>query len=157
MMRKFFLIAAVLFVGVGLYAQSDDDYEYADRSEEIEEIEVPPYVSKHYLGDEFTKMFFALKEQYVYLPEKTATNPEPSPTTEKPVIYNTVKKLDRYYKKMLKKGKMSKEEVIEKLETIVAVGYSIRYEETKNLEKMLWKMKDVSQLEALFTEKIILN
>ena len=146
----------MLFLGVGLFAQSEDDYEYADRSEEIEEIEVPPYVSKHYLGSDFTKMFFALKEQYVYIPEKTATNPEPSPTTEKPVIYNTVKKLDRYYKKMLKKGKMSEDDVREKLHTVVAVGYSLRYADTESLEKILWKMKDPTELAKLFTEKISL-
>ena len=156
-MRKFFLMVTMLAFAAVAYAQTEEEYEFVDLSDEIEDVEVPPYEKKHYLGDKFTKMFFALKEQYFYIPEKTSINMDPSPTTEKPSIYNSIKKMDKHYRKMLKKGKMSKEEVIEKLETIVAVGYSIRYEETKNLEKMLWKMKDVSQLEALFTEKIILN
>jgi len=156
-MRKFFLLTALLFFGVAAFAQTEEEYEFLDLSEEIEEVEVPRYEKKHYLGEKFTKMFFALKEQYVYTPEKTSINMDPSPTTEKPAIYNSVKRMDKYYRRLLKKGKISKEEVIKKLSTIVAVGYSIRYEETQTLEDMLWKMKDPTKLEALFTEKIVLN
>ncbi len=156
-MRKFFLLATLLVFGVAVFAQTEEEYEFFDRTDEMEEVEVPSYEKKHYLGEEFTKMFFALKEQYVYIPEKTSINMSPSPTTEKPAIYNSVKKLDKHYKKMLKKGKMSKEDVKEKLSKVVSVCYSIRHEDTAALEKMLWSMKDVAKLEALFTEKIVLN
>lgn len=156
-MRKFFLLATMLVFGAAIYAQTEEEFEYLDRSDEIEEVEVPSYEKKHYLGDKFTKMFFAVKEQYVYVPEKTAINMDPSPTTEKPAIYNSLKKLDKHYKKMLKKGKMSKEDVISKLTTVFAVGYSIRYADTQVLEEMLWSIKDVEQLEAIFTKKIVLN
>lgn len=156
-MRKFFLLAALLVFGVAVFAQTEEEFEYFDRTDEMEEVEVPSYEKKHYLGEEFTKMFFALKEQYVYIPEKTSINMDPSPTTEKPAIYNSVKKLDRHYKKMIKKGKMSKEDVKAKLAKVVSVCYSIRHEDTVALEKMLWSTKDVAKLEALFTEKIILN
>ena len=156
-MRKFFLLAFMLVFAAAAFAQTEEEFEFLDLSDEIEDVEVPPYEKKHYLGDKFTKMFFALKEQYVYIPEKSAINMDPSPTTEKPAIYNSVKKLDKHYRKLLKKGKITKDEVIKKLETIVAVGYSIRHEDTQKLEAMLWKMKDVSKLESLFTEKIVLN
>lgn len=156
-MRKFYLLAAMLAFAVTVVAQTEDEFEFLDRSDEIEEVEVPSYEKKHYLGDEFTKMFFALKEQYVYIPEKTSINRDPSPTTEKPAIYNSVKKLDRHYKKMLKKGKLSKEEVTERLSRVVSVGYSIRHEDTAVLEKMLWGIKDVEELESVFTKKIVLN
>lgn len=156
-MRKFYLLAAMLAFGVTVFAQTEEEFEYVDRTDEIEEVEVPAYEKKHYLGEEFTKMFFALKEQYVYIPEQSSINRDPSPTTEKPVIYNSVKKLDRHYKKMLKKGKMSKEDIKEKLSRVVSVGYSIRYEDTEALEKMLWNIKDMTKLETLFTEKIVLN
>lgn len=156
-MRKFYVLAAMLVFGVIVYAQTEEEFEFFDRSDEMEEVDVPSYEKKHYLGAEFTKMFFALKEQYVYIPEKTSINMDPSPTTEKPAIYNSVKKLDRHYKKLLKKGKISKEEAMEKLTRIVSVGYSIRYEDTAVLEDMLWNIKDVEKLAALFTEKIVLN
>lgn len=156
-MRKFYLLAAMLAFAVTVVAQTEDEFEFLDRSDEIEEVEVPSYEKKHYLGDEFTKMFFALKEKYVYIPEQTSINRDPSPTTEKPAIYNSVKKLDRHYKKMLKKGKLSKEEVTERLSLVVSVGYSIRHEDTAVLEKMLWRIKDVEELESIFTKKIVLN
>ncbi|GAB5522295.1 MAG: hypothetical protein Roseis2KO_01670 [Roseivirga sp.] len=156
-MRKFFLLATLLVFGVTVFAQTEEEYEFFDRTDEMEEVEVPSYEKKHYLGEEFTKMFFALKEQYVYIPEKTSINMNPSPTTEKPAIYNSVKKLDKHYKKMLKKGKMSEADVKQKLSKVVSVCYSIRHEDTAALEKMLWNMKDMTKLEALFTEKIVLN
>ncbi|MCE7996016.1 MAG: hypothetical protein HEP71_28815 [Roseivirga sp.] len=156
-MRKFYLLAVMLAFAVTVVAQTEDEFEFLDRSDEIEEVEVPSYEKKHYLGAEFTKMFFALKEQYVYIPEQTSINRDPSPTTEKPAIYNSVKKLDRHYKKMLKKGKMSKEEVTERLSRVVSVVYSIRHENTAVLEKMLWGVKDVEELESIFTKKIVLN
>lgn len=157
-MRKFFLLAAMLVFGAAVFAQATDEaFEYMDRSDEIEEFEVPPFEKKHYLGEQFTRMLFALKEQYVYIPEKTPINMDPSPTIEKPAIYNSVKKLDKHYKKMIKKGKMTKAEAMKKLTTVVSVGYSIRHADTEALEKMLWATKDVNQLEAVFTQKIILN
>ena len=156
-MKKFFLLAVMLVFGATAFAQTEDEFEFQDRREEIEEVEVPRYEKKHYLGDKFTQMYVALKEQYVYTPEKSPVNMDPSPTTEKPAIYNSVKKLDRHYKKLLKKGKISKEDAIAKLTTIYAVGYSIRYADTEKLEKMLWGIKDVEKLESVFTEKIILN
>lgn len=156
-MRKFYLLAAMLAFVVTVFAQTEEEFEFFDRTDEMEEVEVPSYEKKHYLGEEFTKMFFALKEQYVYIPEKTSINMAPSPTTEKPAIYNSVKKLDRHYKKMLRKGKMSKEDVKEKLTRVISVGYSIRHGDTATLEKMMWSIKDIAKLEALFTEKIVLN
>lgn len=156
-MRKFFLLATLLVFGIAAFAQTEEGFEFPDRSDEIEEVEVPSYERKHYLGTEFTKMFFALKEQYIYIPEKSSLNRDPSPTTEKPAIYNAVKKLDRHYKKMLRKGKISKKEVEERLSKVVCIGYSIRHADTATLEKMLWGIKDMEKLETVFTEQIVLN
>ena len=64
-MRKFFLMVTMLAFAAVAYAQTEEEYEFVDLSDEIEDVEVPPYEKKHYLGDKFTKMFFALKEQYV--------------------------------------------------------------------------------------------
>lgn len=157
MMKKYYLVVALLFCSVLTFAQGQEEenpFEYSDRSDAIEEVEVPGFFTKHWLGPEFTQRVYALRQEYVYMPEKTPTNPEPSLVTEKPVIYNAVKKLDRYYKKAMKKGRMTESDVREKLSTIYAVGYSLRYADTADLEKLLWTIKKEDELEKMFLETI---
>ncbi|TRX47152.1 hypothetical protein FNH22_30500 [Fulvivirga sp. M361] len=148
-----FMILGFVNTAIG---QATDSFRFSDKSSNME-VEVPEYVGQHYLGQEFTKKFYAVKEQYVYTPEGTATTPYPASVTEKPSIYNSLKKLDKYYKKQLKKGHANEQEVKENLSKVLAVGYSIRYENTTTLEKMLWKTKDITEIEKIFTKKIVLN
>ncbi|MEM7110420.1 MAG: hypothetical protein AAF519_19485 [Bacteroidota bacterium] len=151
----------LLVLGIGFctiiasYAQ-ESTFSYRDRSDEME-IEVPDYASKHYLGEAFTEKFYAVREKYLWKPLPTATSPNPSFVTEKPSIYNSLRKLDRFYKKQLKKGNASPEEVKKNLEKAVAVCYSVRYEETEAWEKVLWKTKDITEIEKIFTERVVLN
>lgn len=148
-----FVISCAMGVSFG---QGTDSFSFKDKSNGIE-VEVPEYVAEHYLGEEFTQKFYALKEKYVYKPEATVTTPYPASVTEKPSIYNSMKKLDKYYKKQLKKGNVNEEEVKKNLSKVLAVGFSIRYEDTTTLEKMLWKTKDITEIEEIFTKKIVLN
>ena len=150
----------VLLLVIGAFACgvsfSQGTFSFRDRSDEMV-MEVPEYASDHYLGETFTQKFYALKEKYVWKPLATPTTPNPASVTEKPSIYNSLKKLDRHYKKQLKKGNASEDEIRENLAKAVAVCYSVRYEQTDELEKILWKTKDVSEIEKIFTEKVTLN
>jgi hypothetical protein len=156
-MKKYYMVLALMLFSVVAFAQGqaeENPYEFADRSYEMEDVEVPGYFTKHWLGPEFTMFTFALRQEYVYMPEVTPINKEPSLVTEKPVIYNAVKKMDRYYKKQIKKGKMTEAMAKENLKKIYGVGYSLRYAETEDLEKLFWKTKKESDLEKLLLETI---
>ena len=151
------MVLALMLFSVAAFAQGqaeENSYEFADRSYEMEDVEVPGYFTKHWLGAEFTMFTFALRQEYVYMPEATPINKEPSLVTEKPVIYNAVKKMDRFYKKEIKKGRMTEAAAIEKLKKIYGVGYSLRYAETEELEKIFWMTKKEAALETLLLETI---
>lgn len=148
-----FMLPGILVIS---HAQDKETYRFVDKSGEME-IEVPEYAQQHYLGEEFTKKFYALKEKYVYRPEASFNSPTPASITEKPSIYNSLKKLDKYYKKRLKKGMIQQEEVKASLSKALAAGYSIRYADTSDLEDILWKTKDIAEIEKIFIEKIVLN
>ena len=151
------MVLALMLFSVAAFAQGqaeENPYEFADRSYEMEDVEVPGYFTKHWLGAEFTMFTFALRQEYVYMPEATPINKEPSLVTEKPVIYNAVKKMDRFYKKEIKKGRMTEAAAIEKLKKIYGVGYSLRYAETEELEKIFWMTKKEAALETLLLETI---
>jgi hypothetical protein len=156
-MKKYYMVLALMLFSVDAFAQGqgeENPYEYADRSEEMQDVEVPGYFTKHWLGAEFTTFTFALRQEFVYMPKKTPINKEPSLVTEKPVIYNAVKKMDRFYKKEIKKGRMQKAAAIENLKKIYGIAYSLRYAETEDLEKILWKTKKEADLEKLLLETI---
>lgn len=156
-MKKYYMVLALMLFSVLAIAQGQEEenpYEFADRSYEMEDVEVPGYFTKHWLGPEFTMMVFALREEYVYFPEVTPTNKDPSLVTEKPVVYNSVKKMDRYYKKEVKKGKITEAVAREKLKKIYGVVYSLRYADTKELEKIFWNTKKEAALEKLLLETI---
>jgi len=156
-MKKYYMVLALMLFSVAAFAQGqaeENSYEFADRSYEMEDVEVPGYFTKHWLGAEFTMFTFALRQEYVYMPEATPINKEPSLVTEKPVIYNAVKKMDRFYKKEIKKGRMTEAAAIEKLKKIYGVGYSLRYAETEELEKIFWMTKKEAALETLLLETI---
>lgn len=138
------------------YSQEEEQFKFSDKSDEMK-VDLPDYVSDHYLGRPFTEKFYALREKYVWKPSATATTPNPALVTEKPAIYNSLRKLDKYYKKGLNKGLLSKEDIEKNLAKAVAVCYSVRYQETESLEKVLWKTKDVAEIEKISTEKIVLN
>lgn len=155
MKRVLLIMISVLVYGTSL-AQEQNLFKFRDKSDEMT-AKVPDYVTDHYLGPKFTEKFYALKEKYVWKPSATATSPNPAQVVEKPSIYNSLKKLDRYYKKQWKKGNTSEDEIRKNLSRAVAVCYSVRYEDTGDLEKVLWKTKDISEIEKIFTEQIALN
>ena len=155
-MKKIFLTLLCLGALSTTYAQEETTFRFADKSGEME-VEVPEYATQHYLGDEFTQKFYALKEKYVYRPEASFNSPTPASITEKPSIYNSLKKLDKYYKKKLKKGMIKEEEVKAALTKALAVGYSVRYADTSDLEAVLWKTKDIVEIEKIFTQRVVLN
>ncbi len=150
------LLTIMLLAILGVSYGQEPSFRFADKSGEME-VDVPEYASQHYLGQEFTQKFYALKEKYVYKPQASFNSPNPASITEKPSIYNSLKKLDRYYKKQLKKGSLKEEEVKAALSKALAVGYSVRYADTEDLEKILWKTKDVAEIEKIFTKRIALN
>ena len=120
-MKKYYMLLALMLFGAVAFAQGqgeENPFEFADRSDEMEEAEVPGYFTKHWLGADFTLLTYALRQEYVYMPEATPINTEPALITEKPVIYNAVKKLDRFYKKELKKGRMTESEIRVKLKKV---------------------------------------
>ena len=155
-MKKVLFTFLSFGICVACYAQDDGMFLFTDRSGEME-VEVPDYANQHYLGDEFTQKFYALKEKYVYRPEASFNSPTPASITEKPSIYNSLKKLDKYYKKQLRKGMIQEDKVKASLSKALAVGYSIRYADTSDLEEILWKTKDIAEIEKIFVEKIALN
>lgn len=153
-MKRRILLALALIVTMISYAQNNAKFEFEDRSYEMEETQVPDFVKSHYLGLEFRRGFYLLDEQYTYEIEPTATDPNPAPEIEKPAIYKGIKKLDKYYKKQLKKGLMSEDQARDELSRILAIGFSIRYQDTETFEQLLWEKRKPDEFIQVFLTQV---
>ena len=150
-MKKIIVLIAVVLFSAPVIAQENETF-YFTTSEEIDYDEATDgFVPRHYLGDDLAVKMNMLRKQYTYKPEPTSMVPNPTTVVEKPHIYSSIKKLDRYYKKMLKKGKLSEEDVEEKLASFIEIGVAIRYQDTLELEEALKNVKVESEIENVFS------
>ena len=113
-------------------------------------------VDKHFLGNQIATKMSLLKENYTYTVQSEISQAS-STEVEKPAIYNSVYKVNKYVKKSMKKGLMTEEQAKTTMDKVLDVAINIRYQETDELEQELWKAKDPVVIASLFQEEIVLN
>jgi hypothetical protein len=110
-------------------------YKQLDNVNEVKVIE--QFISRNFLGDKIAKKFYILQELYTYEEPGTATSPGTKTIVDKPAIYYSLKKLNKHYKKMVKKNKMTEDEAVNEFEHFLNIGISIVYQPTDNFEEFL--------------------
>ena len=103
----------------------------------IEESEI----NDHPLGINVAKKLKKFTDVYTYIEEGTPTQPVARTVVLKPSIYNSVFKVNRYYKKELKKGTLDIDEVTITFNDILNKGLYLYSEDTEEFEKYLQKQK----------------
>lgn len=156
-----FLSALVIlicgFEGVSQDMQASFTFRYIEQ--ELKELETSPeLVDDHYLGFDIAKKMQLLRETYTYEEPPTATNPAPRTVVEKPAIYYSVKKIDKHFKKALRKDEITEDEARKQLDNILNIALNIRYQETGKLEEILWDIKrDEEEIVKLYTDRVTLE
>lgn len=115
------------------------------------------YSYDHFMGEQIGKKLALLSASYTWKAEATATSPVAITNIEKPLIYNNVKKLERFYKKGIRKDEISFEEASATFERILDISLLIRFQSTSALEEDLKTVKEENELVAIFSEKIQFN
>ncbi len=108
-------------------------------------------LNDHPLGDDIARKLYLLKETYTYIEHPTPTSPGEKTIITKPSIYNSLQKLNRYYKKQVKDGEMSEEEARIKLSQYLDVAISIFIENTESFEDELRKAKKPDEISEVFS------
>lgn len=138
---KFLLTLATTFILATASAQ-DVSFTFNYIQEELRDTESDPsMMEEHHLGFEIAKKFQLLKESYTYEEPPTATNPTPRTVVEKPAIYYSVKKIDKHYKRAIRKGEITEDEARKQLNNILNIALNVRFQETEKFEEMLWNLK----------------
>lgn len=155
-MKKLVLLFAFVSLSVAAYAQ-DDEYYFNDRTHEIETIEINEAGMKnHPYGEDIARKFQLLKDTYTWRDLGDATNPTERTVVEKPVLYYSFKKVDKYLKKQVKSGALAQNDAKDALVAVLEIGFSIRHQNTIAFEQAIRAAKSGDKILAIY-ESVVLK
>lgn len=155
-MKLVFIGFLSLFMSASAIAQKTFTFDYIEQRLDESEI-VEDDVRKHFLGDAIARKMILLNDSYVFFEGTSPSNPLPTRQVDKYALYSSVKKLNAYYKKAVKKSTFTKDDAFLRFKKVLDIALCVRYQNTIDLEATLLKIKDVVVLEDMFATKIILD
>ena len=155
-MKLVFTSLFVAALSLNVLAQDNYSFDYVEQRLDESEI-VETDVRKHYMGDVIARKMLLLNDSYVFFEGTSPQNPLPTRQVDKYAIYNSVKKLNAYYKKAIKKGVYTAEEGTKRFKRVLDVALCVRYQNTIDLEAKLLETKDAESLDDIFVNKVILD
>ncbi|MDW3193082.1 MAG: hypothetical protein R8G66_11990 [Cytophagales bacterium] len=141
----FLLIAAPMLSVMG----QDFTFDYMEDKLDASEV-FQGDLRNHPFGTAFSEKILLFSQAYTYQDEPTPLNPAPALNIEKLAIYSTVKKMNAYYKKSAKKGKMGEGEAKEKLKKVLDIALCVRYQDTIAFEEALNNAKGLDAIAAIY-------
>ncbi|MFY0686862.1 MAG: hypothetical protein JXQ90_06840 [Cyclobacteriaceae bacterium] len=154
-MKTAITMTALLFIAL-TSSVTAQDFTFNYNMKELDEVQQVNDIKKHFLGEEVATKLQLLKETYTYK-EKDPISLSERTVVEKTAIYNSIKKLSKYYKKQLKTGTVTKEDATTQMVNALNIALNIRYQSTEELEDLLWDIKDPKQLTSLYTSQVKLD
>lgn len=109
------------------------------------------YYDAHFLGDEIARKAQVIKNLYVKQNEVTVGFGNSHVEIQKPIIYNSINKIESHLKKGVRKGKISSKEASSKFSKYLSHAYVLYFEaDTENFEFELQKVKEADSLMEIF-------
>jgi len=109
----------------------------------------------HPMGNEISKKLELLKSRYTYIVPASPTSPTDKTVVIKPVIYNSILKLNRYYKKELKSENITLKGAQEEFLKCINIALIIYAENTDEFEQYLRKAKKPDQIIDTYNKVIL--
>jgi len=125
-------------------------YHYSVNKEALSSID-RSMLSDHPFGENIARKIYLLQDYYTYIEPPSPTSPGQKTIVVKPYIYNSLLKLNRYYKQQVKKGIISIESASHSLDHFLDIGLSIVSDDTALFEAELRKAKSPDQIISVFS------
>jgi hypothetical protein len=110
------------------------------------------YFGTHYFGDDVAQKYSKFMSYYVsYEKDKGAYATEKMVIAKKP-IYNSVKDLDKYFKKEAKKNRIPTDEAKERFEKVLDTAIKVRFYRTYDFEALLKSAESEEEMEEIFNK-----
>jgi hypothetical protein len=107
----------------------------------------------HILGDIIARKLFLFQELYTDEVEVVPGNPQTKTVIKKPVIYDAVMRIDKYYRKAAKKDKLLIVSAQNNMNLILDIAMNIMSADTDEFDKAIKSSPDTVALISLFTEQ----
>ena len=106
----------------------------------------------HFLGNEIAKKIYLFEQAYTYTVAISPGNPAQKTMFRKPLIYNSVREIERLLRKSVKSGKMTMDEATGKFNKVLDVAINIKSTNTGKFEEIIKSKENSSDLLALYTQ-----
>lgn len=107
-------------------------------------------VEEHYLGENVASRWYHVKKLYSYIEKGTPTSPGDKTVIKRPNIYYSLKKIDKNFKKKIKKSLMTNDEAKDLLLNYLNIASYLYYCDTKDIENALKKADEPEDMEKIF-------
>lgn len=109
---------------------------------------------EHVLGEMVSQKLYLLDSKYTYQVPIVPGNPQTRTIVRKPVIYDAVRKIERYLKKSVKKGEISIETASNEFNIVLDVANNVFTADTKSFEKAISETDNTDSLINLLTKRV---
>jgi len=110
----------------------------------------------HYLGEDIGRKYAVFNDMYVYTVSGQVYQTGQQVVVDKPIIFNAVKKTNRYYRTLLRKKEITEDEAKAKVNHLLDVAISVYSQSTEALENQLRGKKKQDEIARIF-EKVVLR
>lgn len=155
-MRTTSVTLFALFISLFLFAQDPTPivYEYSNKDMDISDVDMDG-AKDHKFGEEISRKMVLFNERYIFIEPATPTSPTERTIVHKTVVYNSIKKIDRYLQKSVKKGLIDKETATKDLNSCLNVALVCSTSNTIELEKRLKAAKEPAKMIEVYKEVVL--
>ena len=135
-------------------SNSEEDsvlFEFLNFTKDSEWKSIPKQdAGSHFLGDNVARKLFLLEKTYTYQTAIGPGNPGMKKLIQKPMIYNSCQKAEKYFKKALKNDEMSENEATQLFDHILMVSLAAFSQNTAAFETALKESKEATEIIQVF-------
>ncbi len=131
-------------------------YSISDLEEQLAETETGLF-RNHPLENEVARRLELFEETYTYYSPAAPGSFSDSKVIRKPVIYNSVYRIDKHYRRQVRSGEAEKEQAIAQMSNLLYKALLIFPHETGELEEALSKAPSAPKMVSLFNQVELLH
>jgi len=111
----------------------------------------------HYLGDTIARKFYLIQKLYTYQTPVSPGNPGMRTVIQKPLIYNALSKLDKYFRKSIRKDDYPEGKACGLMNHALDIAISVFSQDSKDFESALKRAKGADDIINLFAGSKIIS
>lgn len=150
MKRKYILVICCLISATFITAQNTTKTFVFDTYTQSINIENIHEYSSHELGDIIARKMQVIENTFLVRYDTKIGLTSSEIEIQKPDILESVEKIDKYYRKAVKKGIIDRELATQKLSNYLDIAYTLFYEDSIEFEKALGKAKKAEDIITLY-------